>query len=61
MSRGPGIVMGNSTFSWWASYLSKLRNPKSKIVIPNRFTKNVNDQMNRLTIRDSQVLEIDTI
>ena len=60
MSHGSGIVMGNSTFSWWAAYLSKLRNPNVKIVMPNRFTSIDKLEDSKLNIPGSYTLPIDS-
>lgn len=59
MSHGSGIVMGNSTFSWWAAYLSKLRNPNVKIVMPNQFTSVDKLEDSKLNIPGSYTLPID--
>ena len=59
MSYGAGLVMGNSTFSWWGAYLSKLRNQKVSIVMPNRFTNLVNDPAEKLRFDGVAIVEID--
>lgn len=60
MSHGSGMVMGNSTFSWWAAYLSKLRNPSVKIVMANRFTSIDKFGDSELKIPGSHTLPIDS-
>jgi hypothetical protein len=60
MSHGSGMVMGNSTFSWWAAYLSSLRNSSVKIVMPNRFTSIDNSGVSKLKIPGSYTLPIDS-
>ena len=59
MSHGAGLVMGNSTFSWWGAYLSKLRNQKVSIVMPNRFTNLVNDPARKLRFDGVSIVQID--
>ena len=50
MSHGAGLVIGNSTFSWWGTYLSRLRSQEIGIVRPKRFTNLDNDPADNLII-----------
>ena len=38
MSGFSGIIMANSTFSWWAAFLGTSRGTTQSVVIPKKFT-----------------------
>lgn len=46
MSRGKGLVASNSTFSWWAGFLSG----HSEVVIPENWTKVGQNPFERLRV-----------
>lgn len=43
MSTYKSIIGANSTFSWWAAYLGKMRNKEIQIVLPRKFSNLQND------------------
>jgi len=44
MRLGYGYVIANSTFSWWAAYLS--RNPNAPVIAPNPWFKGITEPLN---------------
>jgi hypothetical protein len=43
MSTYKSIIGANSTFSWWAAFLGKMRNKEIQIVLPKKFSNLQND------------------
>lgn len=43
MSTYNGIIAANSTFSWWAAFLGRIKNENLQIVLPKNFSKLQND------------------
>jgi hypothetical protein len=56
LSLSRGVIMANSTFSWWASFIGYLNGTVTDIVMPREFTNgnqgNVNLVMNDWTVLD---------
>ncbi len=61
MSHGAGLVIGNSTFSWWSAYLAKLRDPEIRVVMPNKFTILLNDATVELHTKDAYIIDLDNL
>jgi hypothetical protein len=41
MTLGKGFILSNSTFGWWAAFLSRTENPK--VVVPDKWFKGIRD------------------
>lgn len=62
MSRAKGIVNSNSTFSWWASYISTLQDLNSTVIQPDQYDQSGNlnfpllvRDRNWLIVKDSSI------
>jgi hypothetical protein len=57
MSTYDSIICANSTFSWWAAYLGKMKNKNLQVVLPKRFSNLLNDSPEKyLMINDAVFL-----